>query len=128
MNEVIPLVVEFARGSRVEAIEAPPSDTLPKDTLVRFTDGRDLPIPADQIVHEDQGADSVRVGFGGMSFEGLVDGQLAFWRVKDLAPEELLRADRDIRFLIDPTLVSEVVVRGIRVWPSKVAEAQIATA
>jgi hypothetical protein len=122
MTEVIPLVVEFVPGSRVEAIAAPPSDMLPKDTLVRFTDGRDLPIPADQIVHEEQAKDSVRVGFGGLSFEGMVDGQLAFWRVKDLAPEELLHADRGLRFLIDPNLVSEVVVRGIRVWPDKVRE------
>jgi hypothetical protein len=47
----------------------------------------------------------------------MVDGQLAFWRVKDIAPEETLAADRDIRFLIAPELVSSIVMHGIQVWP-----------
>jgi hypothetical protein len=128
--EQIPLVVEFAPGSRVEAVEAAPEadprtspDTLPKDALIRFADGTEVPVPADQIVLEEQGRDSARVGFGGVSFEGMVEGQLAFWRVKDIAPEEALAPDREIRFLIDPRRVSSVLVRGTQVWPKKAESA-----
>src|SRR4051812_43016487 len=111
MHANIPLVVEFAPGSRVEAYEMEGTSdaempSFPRDALIRFTDGRQIPVPADQIVLEEVEKGSARVGFGGVSFEGMVDGQLAFWRVKDLAPEQSLAADRDIRFLIAPEFVS----------------------
>ena len=112
MHAKIPLVVEFAPGSRVE-----PWTGLPKDAIVRFSDGREIPVPADQIVLEEQEEGAARVGFGGVTFEGIVDGQLAFWRVKDIAPEETLSADREIRFLIAPELVSSIHAHGTLVWP-----------
>jgi hypothetical protein len=118
MDTQIPLVVEFAPGSHIQPTEN--SDTpLPRDALIRFSDGREIPVPADQIVSEDEERGAARVGFGGLSFEGMVDGRLAFWRVYDLAPDEMLAPDRDIRFLIDPDLVSSVEVRGVKVWPEK---------
>jgi len=123
MHAQIPLVVEFAPGSRMEAIgdPAPESETalLPRDAMILFADGQKIPVPADQIVLEEQNQGAARVGFGGVSFEGMVDGQLAFWRVKDLAPEEMLSADRDIRFLISPEHVAAIHAHGIRVWPKK---------
>src|SRR5262245_18335331 len=122
MHAKIPLVVEFAPGSRVESHEMETPDEIerpliPRDAMIRFSDGREVPVPADHIVLEEQEKGSARVGFGGVSFEGMVDGQLAFWRVKDIAPEETLAADRDIRFLISPELVSSIAVHGVKVWP-----------
>src|SRR4051812_30878927 len=99
MHAQIPLVVEFAPGSRVEAHEmeyAGEADqaSFPRDALIRFTDGREVPVPADQIVLEEHDDGGAKVGFGGVSFEGMIDGQLAFWRVKDIAPEDMLPVDR----------------------------------
>ena len=124
MHAKIPLVVEFAPGSRVEAheLEVPTEaekPQYPRDALIRFADGRQIPVPADQIVLEEQERGAARVGFGGVSFEGLVDGQLAFWRVKDIAPEDMVAADRDIRFLVPTDLVSSIAVQGIKVWPKR---------
>jgi hypothetical protein len=122
MHAKIPLVVEFAPGSRVQAhpdeadLESE-VHLMPRDAMIRFPDGSEVPVPADQIVLEEHQEGAARVGFGGVSFEGIVDGKLAFWRVKDLAPEETLSADRDIRFLIAPELVSSIVVHGVPVWP-----------
>jgi hypothetical protein len=123
MHAKIPLVVEFAPGSRVESQPAEEAEfgsgptILPRDAMIQFADGRQVQVPADQIVLEEQEQGAARVGFGGVSFEGMVDGQLAFWRVKDIAPEETLPADRDIRFLIAPELVSSIHAHGIQVWP-----------
>ena len=124
MHAKIPLVVEFAPGSRVEAHEMETAEEaerpqIPRDALIRFADGREIPVPADQIVLEEQEKGAARVGFGGVSFEGMVDGQLAFWRVKDIAPEDTLAADRDIRFLVPPELVSSIAVHGVTVWPKE---------
>jgi hypothetical protein len=51
-----------------------------------------------------------------MSFEGIEDGSLVFYRVRDLRPEEELSPQRGRRMTLDPEIVSAVYVDGRKVW------------
>ena len=54
----------------------------PPGTFVVFASGARVPLPTDQIVFADDSGGVARVGFGGMSFEGMDEGRLLFHRVR----------------------------------------------
>jgi hypothetical protein len=83
-----------------------------------FPDGRQVPLPTDQIVEADDAGGAARVGFGGMRFDGVEGGQLVFRRVRDLWPPERLSPERGVRMTLDPWMVAVVLVDGARAWPS----------
>jgi hypothetical protein len=117
----VPLLIEFTAGTWVhrdpEVVpKLPIVQNGPPGTSVMFSDGRQVPLPTDQIVFDDAVAGSARVGFGGMSFEGIEDGSLVFYRVRDLRPEEELSPQRGRRMTLDPEIVSAVYVDGRKVW------------
>jgi hypothetical protein len=68
-------------------------------------------------VFADDATGAARVGFGGMSFEGIEDGYLVFYRVRDLQPEEKLSPERGRRMTLEPRTVSSILVDGRKVWP-----------
>jgi len=117
-----PLLVEFVEGSGlyVEPDVTPALPIVqngPPGTWVVLAGGDRIPLPTDQIVFADDTGSSARVGFGGMSFEGVKDGLLAFWRVRDLRNEDLLSPERARKMTLDPATVAAVEVEGKRVWP-----------
>lgn len=119
---MVPLVVEFVPGTRLlrEAEVVPKLPILqngPPGTFIVFADGSRVPLPTDQIVLTDETDGSARVGFGGMSFEGVEDGRLVFYRVRDLAPEEELSPERASRMTLEPRMVARVLVNERKVWP-----------
>jgi hypothetical protein len=117
----VPLLIEFIAETKLhrepEVVpKLPIVQNGPPGTSVMFSDGRQAPLPTDQIVFDDAAARRARVGFGGMSFEGIEDGSLVFYRVRDLRPEEELSPQRGRRMTLDPQMVSAVYVDGRKVW------------
>ena len=120
-----PLLIEFVPGARVSRDPAfvpfvstlPIAQNGPTGTSVVFEDGARTPLPTDQIVFAEDGDGAARVGFGGMSFEGLEGGQLVFLRIRDLQPEEQLSPERGRRMTLNPRMVTSVSVEGRVVWP-----------
>jgi hypothetical protein len=116
-----PLLIEFVTGSRIarepEVVSMLPIlRNGPPGTSVIFRDGAGVPLPTDQIVFAEDDGGAARVGFGGMSFDGLDGGQLVFLRVRDLQPEALLSPERGRRMTLEPRMVSSIVVDGRVVW------------
>jgi hypothetical protein len=113
--------VEFVPGSHVDR-ERPFVPGLPivrngpPGTFVTFADGRRVPLPTDQITSVENGGGAARVGFGGMRFEGVEDGQLTFRRVRDLAAEHELSPERGRRMTLDPQMVAAVFMEGRLAW------------
>jgi len=119
----LPLLIEFSAGTRVrrEAAVVPRLPILrngPPGTFVVFCDGTEVPLPTDQIVFVGEDGDAARVGFGGMSFEGMEDGRLVFHRVRDLQPEELLSPERARKMTLERRMVASILVDGRRAWPA----------
>ena len=117
-----PLLIEFVSGTRItrepEVVsKLPILHNGPPGTSVVFRDGAEVPLPTDQIVFAEDTGGAARVGFGGMSFEGIDDGELVFLRVRDLQPEALLSPERGRRMTLDPRLVASIAVDGRVVWP-----------
>lgn len=117
-----PLLIEFVPGTRItrepEVVsKLPILQNGPPGTSVVFEDGTEVPVPTDQIVFADDGAGAARVGFGGMSFDGLDGGQLIFLRVRDLQPPALLSPQRGRRMTLEPRMVASIAVDGRVVWP-----------
>jgi hypothetical protein len=117
----VPLLIEFIAETKVhrdrEVVpKLPIVQNGPPGTSVMFSDGRQVPLPTDQIVFDDDAAGRARVGFGGMSFEGIEDGSLVFYRVRDLRPEEELSPQRGRRMTLDPRMVFAIYVDGRKVW------------
>ena len=122
MND-FPLLVEFVSGTSLyrepESIsKLPIVQNGPPGTFVIFSDGRKVPLPTDQIVFADDSGGSARVGFGGMSFEGIEEGHLVFYRVRDLRPEEELSPQRGRKMTLEPRMVSSIEVDGRQLWPA----------
>jgi hypothetical protein len=117
----VPLLIEFTAKTKLhrepEVVpKLPIVQNGPPGTSVIFLDGRKVPLPTDQIVFDDDTAGRARVGFGGMSFEGIEDGSLVFYRVRDLRPEEELSPQRGRRMTLDPQMVSAIYIDGRKVW------------
>jgi hypothetical protein len=121
MND-FPLLIEFVPGTTLHrepdfVPRLPIVQNGPPGTSVVFPDGAKVPVPTDQIVFADDATGAARVGFGGMSFEGIEDGYLVFYRVRDLQPEEKLSPERGRRMTLEPRTVSSILVDGRKVWP-----------
>ena len=117
-----PLLIEFTSGTRITRepevqSQLPILQNGPPGTSVVFQDGAEIPLPTDQIVFAEDGGGAAQVGFGGMSFAGIEDGELVFLRVRDLQPEELLSPQRGRRMTIEPRMVASIAVDGHVVWP-----------
>ena len=89
----------------------------PPGTSIVFADGTKVPLPTDQIVFAEDGGGVARVGFGGMRAGGMENGQLVFYRVRDLQPAELLSPQRGRRMTLEPRMVASIAVDGQVVWP-----------
>lgn len=118
----LPLLIEFIAKTQLyrepEVVpKLPIVQNGPPGTFVVFSDGRKVPLPTDQIVFDDDTTGRARVGFGGMSFEGLEDGYLVFYRVRDLRPEEELSPQRGRRMTLEPQMVSAIYLDGRKAWP-----------
>ena len=121
MND-FPLLVEFVSGTNLyrepETIpKLPILQNGPPGTFVLFFDGKKVPLPTDQIVFADDTGGCARVGFGVMSFEGMEERHLVFYRVRDLRPEEELSPQRGRKMTLEPHMVSSIYVDGRHVWP-----------
>jgi len=117
-----PLLIEFVAPTRLErdpdlVPKLPIVQNGPPGTRVRFADGSKVPLPTDQIVFADDTQGNARVGFGGMSFEGLEDGYLVCYRVRELQPEALLSPERGRRMTLKPEMVAAIYVDDRKVWP-----------
>lgn len=116
-----PLLIEFAPGTRIHrepnlVPKLPIVQNGPPGTSVVFADGTKVPLPTDQITFAEDARGAARVGFGGMSFEGMAGPDLVFFRVRDLQPEELLSPERGRRMTLDPRMVASIAVDGRVVW------------
>ena len=123
MTKAYPLLIEFVPGTRVQrqpdfASTLPILRNGPPGTAVVFADGTTVNLPTDQIVFSEVTDGVARVGFGGMSAAGMEDGQLVFYRVRDLQPAELLSPERGVRMTLEPRMVTSVTVDGRVVWPN----------
>ena len=112
-----PLLIDFATPSSIFR-EQNRVSTLriigngPPGTFVIFPNRLKVSLPTDQIVFADDTGGHARVGFGGMQFVGLQDGQLMFVRIRELLPEEQLSPARSHTMLLDPQWVDAVLVDG----------------
>lgn len=116
-----PLLIEFVAGTRIvrepEVVsKLPILHNGPPGTSVVFRDGTEVPVPTDQIVFAEDTGGAARVGFGGMSFDGIDGGELVFLRVRDLQPEALLSPERGRRMTLDPRMIASIAVDGRVVW------------
>ena len=119
-----PLLIRFVENTRLRR-EAAFSSGLPivgngpPGTFVVFPNGREVPLPTDQIVasHDDSGA--ALVSFGGLRFDGLEGGQFVFRRVKELWPDEQLSSERSRKMTLRVDMVAAIFVRGELVWPTR---------
>ena len=126
MTKAYPLLIEFVPGTRVYrqpdfVSKLPILRNGPPGTAVVFADGSKVDLPTDQIVFSEVTDGVARLGFGGMSAAGMEDGQLAFYRVRDLQPAELLSPERGVRMTLEPRMVTSVTVDGRVVWPTSMA-------
>ena len=118
------IVVELVPGTRVEreaevVPRLPIVQNGPPGTTLHLADGLRIPLPTSQIVAFEDGRDAAaRVTFGGMSFAGVIAGQLVFLRVRDLEPQARLSPERSSRMTLEPHMVVSVTVDGHVVWPS----------
>ena len=117
-----PLLIEFAAGTRIHrepdfVPKLPIVQNGPPGTTVVFRDGAKVPLPTDQIVFAEDVAGAARVGFGGMSFEGMEGEHLVFFRVRDLQPEETLSPQRGRKMTLEPRMIASIAVNGRVVWP-----------
>jgi hypothetical protein len=74
------LRIEFVPGTHVYrepevAPKLPIVQNGPPGTFVVFSDGERVSLPTDQIVFAEDGNGTAQVGFGGMRFAGMEDGQ-----------------------------------------------------
>ena len=130
-NSQIPVIIEFQAGSQVSDVPAEPvvfsgvAPSAPQLSIVT-PDGRRALLPTDQVVLNEivaarKGAPRsglIRIGLGGMSFEGLEASQLVFWRVREVLPDGHVGPGSADKILIDPEMVTAIHVRGSRVWPT----------
>ncbi len=119
----IPLLIVFVAGTRLHREQdlvqhLPVLRNGPPGTFVHFPDGLRVSLPTDQIVHQEDGDAGVRVGLGGMRFDGPQHGQLIFHRVREMHPEEELSPARSHTMKLQLEWVQSVIVEGQEVWPA----------
>jgi hypothetical protein len=116
------LSIQFVARTRVyreveESSGLPVVQNGPPGTFVVFADGARVSLPTDQVVSADDSSGSARVAFGGMKFSGIEDGELVFYRTRDLQAPEKLSPQRGVRMTLDPKMVAAVHESGHQVWP-----------
>ena len=122
LMDVPPLLIDFAARTSLHR-ESDRASALriigngPPGTFVLFPHGLRVSLPTDQIVVAEDAGGHARVGFGGMQFVGLEEGQLVFVRVRELFPEDQLSPARSHTMRLEPTWVATVSVDGRPVWP-----------
>jgi hypothetical protein len=89
----------------------------PPGTFVVFPSGWRVSLPTDQIVATDEQDGQVQVGFGGMRWAGVVDGQLVCDRVREVWTESRLSPQRSHQMRLDPVWVRSIEQDGRQVWP-----------
>lgn len=119
-----PIVIEFIPGLEIQKVPQARAafrgvSRLAAHTDVASPDGCSrVQIPSDQIVFDDRAkSGALRIGLGGMSFEGLESEKLVFWRVRDVLPSEQIGSGSADKVLISTSLVSRLSVQGAQVWP-----------
>jgi hypothetical protein len=117
----VPLLIDFVGPSSLlreqhRASSFPIIGNGPPGTFVVFPAGLRVSLPTDQIICADDTDGHARVGFGGMQFVGLKDGQLAFLRVRELLPEAQLSPARSHEMRLEPRWVATISVDGRSVW------------
>jgi len=117
------LLIEFVAGTKLRrepdfSTGLPIVGNGPPGTFVVFSDGRQVPVPTDQVVASDDAGGAARLSFGGMRFDGVENGQLVFRRVKDLLPEHRLSPERGRRMTFETWMVAAIFVDGVRAWPA----------
>lgn len=120
-----PLIIEFVAPSMLHVQEDRPSQLPihrngPPGTFVLLSHGLQVSLPTDQIVSASDDGGWVRVGFGGMAFEGETQGRLVFQRVRELKPEDQLSPARSHTMFLEPAWVRAVYVNGQQLWPRRV--------
>jgi hypothetical protein len=122
--KVIPLLIDFVAPSSLR-LERNLVSTLPiigngpPGTFVIFPAGLSVSLPTDQIVFADDAGGHARVGFGGMQFVGLEEGELIFIRVREIFPEDELSPARSHMMRLDARWVATMSVDGRQVWPAR---------
>jgi len=122
----IPLLIDFAAPSsifrepnRISALRI--IGNGPPGTFVLFPNGLRVSLPTDQIVFADDTGGHARVGFGGMQFAGIVEGQLVFVRTRELFPEDQLSPARSHIMRLESQWVTTVSVDGRPAWTGSAA-------
>jgi hypothetical protein len=129
----VPLLIDFAAPSSIFQERTRPSalpvvGNGPPGTFVLFPEeGIRVSLPTDQIIILDDAGGHARVGFGGMQFVGLEEGQLVFVRIRELFPEAQLSPDRSHTMRLDARRVIAVAANGRSVWPIESSSASIPT-
>ena len=118
-----PLLIEFRTPSSILREQDRPSPLRilgngPPGTFVLFPDGLKVSLPTDQIVVADDAGGCARVGFGGMRFTGLEEGQLVCVRAREMLPLDQLSPARSHTMRLDPLWVAAIVVDGRQEWPA----------
>ena len=117
----VPLLIDFATPSSILR-EQNRISTLriigngPPGTFVIFPNGFRVSLPTDQIVFANDAGGHATVGFGGMQFVGLAEGQLVFVRIRELLPDDQLSPARSHTMRLDSQRVAGVSVDGRLVW------------
>ena len=124
----VPLLVTFVHGSSLlRETDLPQGLPIvgngPPGTFVRLPDGLRVSLPTDQIVYTDEVDACVRVGFGGMRFDGLNRGRLRFTRVREMHPESELSPARSHTMLLEPSWVGAIVVDDREAWSTEMMSA-----
>jgi hypothetical protein len=119
--EDVPLLIDFAASTSILREQDRPSPLPivgngPPGTFVVFPNGLRVSLPTDQIVFAEDGGGRARVGFGGMRFIGLEEGQLVFARVRELRSEDQLSPARSHTMRLNPQWVTTISVDGKPVW------------
>lgn len=118
-----PLLIEFvAPTTLLRERDRPSTFTIvgngPPGTFVIFPSGLRVSLPTDQIVFADDASGRARVGFGGMQFVGIQEGQLVCLRVREVLPEALLSPARSHRMELEPSWIASMFESGQQVWPA----------
>ena len=118
-----PLLIVFRTPSSILREQDRPSPVRilgngPPGTFVLFPDGLKVSLPTDQIGVADDAGGCARVGFGGMRFTGMENGQLVCVRVREMLPLDQLSPARSHTMRLDPLWVAAIVVDGRQEWPA----------
>ena len=118
----VPMLIEFTTPSSILREQDRPSPLRilgngPPGTFVLLPNRLKVSLPTDQIVSADDACGCARVGFGGMRFTGMEQGQLVFVRAREILPLDQLSPARSHTMRLDPLWVAAIIVDGHRAWP-----------